>query len=54
MANTHRRYRKEELARRGDAIYEKEVRPQVKARDEGEFAAIDIETGEFAMDADEL
>ena len=28
-------------------------RPQVKARDEGKFAAIDIETGAFAMDADE-
>jgi hypothetical protein len=54
MANTQRRFSKEEFARRGDAIYEKQVRPQVKARDEGKFAAIDIETGEFAMDADEL
>jgi hypothetical protein len=54
MANTQRRYRKEEFARRGDALYEKEVRPQLQARDEGKFAAIDIETGEFAIDADEL
>jgi hypothetical protein len=54
MANTQRRYSKEEFARRGDAIYEKEVRPQIKARDEGKFAAIDIETSEFALDADEL
>jgi hypothetical protein len=54
MANTQRRYRKEEFARRGDALYEKKVRPHVKARDNGQFAAIDIETGEFAIDADEL
>jgi hypothetical protein len=54
MATTKRRYSKEEFARRGDAIYEKEIRPQLKAADEGKFAAIDIETGEFALDADEL
>jgi hypothetical protein len=54
MADTQRRYSKEEFARRGGALYEKEVRPQLKPRDEGKFAAIDIETGEFAVDADEL
>jgi len=54
MTDTQRRYSKEEFARRGDAIYEKEIRPQLKAADQGKFAAIDIETGEFALDADEL
>jgi hypothetical protein len=54
MASTKRRYSKEEFARRGDALYEQEVRPQIKRRDEGKFAAIDIETGEFTIDADEL
>ena len=54
MATTKRRYSKEEFARRGDAIYEKDVRPQLKADDEGKFVAIDIESGEFAIDADEL
>src|SRR3989442_118504 len=53
-ASTKRRYSKEESARRGDAIYEKEVRPHLKADDAGKFAAIDIESGEFAIDADEL
>lgn len=48
------RYSKEEFARRGDAIYEKQVRPQLKAEEEGKFAAIDIESEEFAIDADEL
>jgi hypothetical protein len=54
MATTKRRYSKEEFARRGDAIYEKDVRPQLTADDEGKFAAIDIESGNYAVDADEL
>ena len=54
MANTKPRYSKEEFARRGDAIYEKEIRPLLKPEDEGKFAAIDIESEEFALDADEL
>jgi hypothetical protein len=49
-----RRYSKEEFARRGDAIYEKEVRPKLKTDDDGKFAAIDIETSTFEIDADEL
>lgn len=54
MATVRRRCGKEEFARRGGAIYEKEVRPQLKADDHGKFIAIDIETGEYALDADEL
>ena len=54
MASVKRRYSKEEFARRGDAIYEKAVRPQLKASDQGKFAAIDIDSGEFAISADEL
>ena len=54
MAATQPRYSKEEFARRGDALYEKEIRPQLKAGDKGKFAAVDIESGEFAIDADEL
>ena len=54
MSSTQRRYSREEFARRGDAIYENDIRPQLKPRDEGKFLAIDIETGEFAIEADEL
>lgn len=54
MPTTKRRYSKAEFARRGDAIYEKHVRPQLTSDDEGKFAAIDIESKEFAIDADEL
>ena len=49
-----RRYPKEEFARRGDDIYEHDVRPTFKPKDVGKFVAIDIETGEYEMDRDEL
>jgi hypothetical protein len=54
MASTKRRYSKEEFARRGDEVYETQVRPHLKAEDEGKFAAIDIETGIYEIDEDEL
>jgi hypothetical protein len=49
-----RRYSKEEFAKRGDAIYEKKVRPHLKPADEGKFVAIDIDTGSYELDRDEL
>ena len=54
MPATQPRYSKEEFARRGDAMYEGEIRPLVEAENEGKFVAIDIETGAYEIDADEL
>jgi len=54
MASTKRRYSKEEFARRGDAIYERDVRPHLKPEDDGKFVAIDIESGAYEMDEDEM
>ena len=54
MACTKRRYSKEEFAHRGDAIYESDVHPNLKPDDEGKFVAIDIDTSEYEIDADEL
>ena len=54
MAETQPRYSKEEFARRGDAIYLKEVRTKLKADDVGKFAAIDIESGEYEIAVDEM
>ena len=54
MAPSTRRYSQEEFARRGDPIYEKVVRPQLKAGDNGKFAAIDIETEAYELSKDEL
>jgi hypothetical protein len=54
MGPVKRRYSKEAFARRGDATYERDVRPQLKLTDEGKFAAIDIDSGAFEVDRDEL
>ena len=54
MAATQPRYSKEEFAKRGDAIYERDIRPLVEVGNEGKFVAIDIETGAYEVDADEL
>jgi peptide subunit release factor RF-3 len=43
------RYSKEEFARRGDEIYESQVRNQVEADNYGRIVAIDIETGAFEV-----
>ena len=47
-------YSKEEFARRGDAIYDNQVRPVLEKDNEGKFVAIDIETGVYEVDSDEL
>jgi hypothetical protein len=47
------RYSKEEFSRRGDEIYESQVRSQIEAENYGKIVAIDIETGAFEV-ADEL
>ena len=54
MGFVKRRFSKEEFARRGDSIYENDVRPQLKPTDKGKFAAIDIESGMYELDRDEL
>lgn len=48
-----RRYSREEIARRGDEIYEREVLPRLGAADEGKYALIDIETADYEIDPDE-
>jgi hypothetical protein len=47
------RYSKEEFARRGDEIYESQVRPRVEEGNHGKIVAIDIETGAFEV-ADDI
>ena len=45
---------KEETARLGDAIYERNIRPQVEADHIGAVVAIDVESGSWAIGADEI
>ena len=43
------RYSKEEFTRRGNELYEKQVRPQVEAGNHGRIVAIDVDSGEFEV-----
>ncbi len=48
------RYSKEEFARRGNEIYETQIRPQVEEGNHGKIVAIDIETGTFELAKDTM
>ena len=48
------RYGKEEFARRGNEIYESQIRFQVEAENYGKIVAIDVETGAFEVAHDSL
>ncbi len=54
MTDVGPRYSKEEFARRGTTIYERDIRPRLAPEDDGKFVAIDIETGEFEIDPDDF
>jgi hypothetical protein len=47
-------YTAEEVASRGEALYEQRIRPQVEAKHKGQFVVVDIETGDYEIDADDL
>ncbi len=47
-------YGKEEFARRGNEIYESQVRSQVEEDNHGKIVAIDIETGAFELAKDTI
>ena len=51
---SHPRYTSEEIARRGQALYEERLRAAVDARDRGKFLVLDVETGEYELDVDEV
>jgi len=53
MTTREARYSREEFARRGQEIYEREIRSSLQPGDEGKFVAIDIESGSYEMDRDD-
>ena len=40
---------REEIARLGDEIYERDIRPQVEADHDGEIVSIDVDSGSWAI-----
>jgi hypothetical protein len=49
MLIRQRRYSKEEIARRGDEIYQRAIKAKVESSHKGEFVVIDIKTGSWEM-----
>jgi transcriptional antiterminator Rof (Rho-off) len=44
----------EELARRAHDLYDQKIREEVEPAHNGEFLVIDVETGDYEVDADEM
>jgi hypothetical protein len=53
MGITKRRYPKDEIARRGEAIFE-QIQPNLEGKNLRHFLAIDIETGAYETDESEM
>ena len=53
MPELQPRYSREDFARRGSDIYERDIRQKIEADNEGSFVAIDIETGAWELDVDD-
>jgi hypothetical protein len=47
-------YTPEEVESRGEEIYDRSIRPRVEAGNKGKFVVIDIESGEYELDDDDL
>lgn len=47
-------YSPQEVESRGEEIYARQIRPHVETGNKGKFVVIDIETGEYEMDDDDL
>ncbi len=48
------RYTKEEVAARGQEIYERQLRAKLEPTQDGKYLVIDIETGEYEIDDDDV
>lgn len=45
----HARYSNDEIVRRGQELYERDIRARVEPEHKGKFLVIDIETGEYEI-----
>ena len=51
---THLTINREEFVQRGEDYYDRFLRDKLEPEHKGKFLALDIETGEHEMDADEM
>ena len=54
MGTTKRRYPKEEIAKRGEAIFENHILPCLEGKNLRHFLAIDIESEAYEIDENEM
>lgn len=50
----HPRYSSDEITERGQALYERDIQGALPPSARGNFLVLDIETGDYEMDPDEL
>lgn len=46
----HTRYSNDEIVRRGQELYDREIRARVEPEQNGRFLVVDVETGEYEID----
>ena len=49
-----KQYSREEIGRRGNEIYRRDIRAKVMPQYKGKFLILDIESGDYEMDSDDL
>jgi len=54
MSTSTSQYSPDEFSRRGQEIYDREIRPNVRPDDNDRFVAIDIESGSYEIDPDDF
>jgi hypothetical protein len=50
----HPRYSSAEIADRGQALYDRDIRGSLDVGDQGKFLILDVETGDYEIDLDEV
>jgi hypothetical protein len=50
----HPRYSSAEIVERGQALYDQQIRGRVETTHQGKFLVLDIESGEYEVDDNEL
>ena len=49
-----KQYTNEEIARLGNDLYNRQIRDQVMPQQKGKFLVLDLESGDYAIDEDDL
>ena len=47
-------YSREEIAQRANEIYQRDIRSKVMPQDKGKFLVLDIDSGDYEIDSDDL